>query len=67
MLVRAAPEQPPLHKVPLEGKDGAALGWWGPAGYFISVGLGGKINSFLFTSLEFSLQSDIQVPQVAFG
>lgn len=63
----SAPEQPPLHKVLLEGEEWCYKGLVGTCWIFYIYGLRGKINSFLFTSLEFSLQSDIQVPQVAFG
>lgn len=38
----ADPEHPSLHKVPLGGEEWCCIGWLGPAGYFISAGLGGK-------------------------
>lgn len=60
----ADPEHPPLHKVPLGGEEWCCIGtcWM-----FYICRFGREINSFLFASLEFNLQYDTQVLQVAFG
>lgn len=50
MLVRAASEQPPLHKVPLEGKEWCYIGLGGTCWIFYICGFG-RENKLLFIYL----------------